>query len=179
MEYSQRIVHARHVALDEAEGDCFEEKLVRSSDVFQFPVPEKSGEERFEEVSNEEPVDEFDSFRGDSDAELEAKDNASEGRRDEPRQQRQRCPPKCHEDFEVEYAAYTLNAMGYVDEAPNNLAEARKRPNCLKWKDAEEDELASLQKNNTCSLTKLPKNCSPDTSKWVFRIKRGLDGKPN
>lgn len=176
---SQRIVHARDVDFVEAEGGCSEEKLVRSSDVFQYSVPEKSGEERSEEVSDEESVDEFDSFRGDSDAEPEAEDTASGGRRDEPRQQRQRCPPKWHEDFEVEYAAYALNAMGYVDEVPNNLAEARKRSDWLKWKDAVEDELASLQKNNTWSLTKLPENRTPVTSKWVFRIKRGIDGKPD
>lgn len=47
--------------------------MVRSSDVFQYYVSAKSDEERFEEVSDEESVDEFDSFRENSDAAPEPK----------------------------------------------------------------------------------------------------------
>lgn len=178
---AQRIVHARDVDFVEVDGRSAEEKGVCSSDVFQFPVPEKSLEERLatdDEVLDDSD-DEFDSFRASSDVELEAQDEASEVRLDEPRQQRQRCPPKWHDDFEMEYAAYALNAMGFVDEVPNSLAEARERPDWLKWKDAVEDEMASLRKNNTWVLTKLPKNRTPVTCKWVFRVKRDVDGKPD
>lgn len=44
------------------------------------------------------------------------------------------------------------------------------------WIDACEDEIFSIEKNNTWDLVELPKGVKPIGLKWIFKIKRNADG---
>ena len=79
----------------------------------------------------------------------------------------------------MDYAAYALNAAEYVEDLPRTLAEARARKDWPKWEAAVNEELAALKKNKTWTLTKLPGDRKPITSKWVFKIKHGVNGEPD
>lgn len=45
-----------------------------------------------------------------------------------------------------------------------------------KWKTTMEEEMDSLAKNNTCDLVKLSEGRSVVGCKWVFKLKRKVDG---
>eukprot|EP00253_Pinus_taeda_P009575 PITA_09575 len=45
------------------------------------------------------------------------------------------------------------------------------------WKEAIVDEMASLQKNDTCDLVEVPVGRKPISSKWVFKKKTNAKGK--
>ncbi|XP_069151999.1 uncharacterized protein [Solanum lycopersicum] len=47
----------------------------------------------------------------------------------------------------------------------------------IKWEQAMDDEMRSLEKNDTCVLTELPAGKRALLNKWVFRIKTEPDGK--
>lgn len=44
------------------------------------------------------------------------------------------------------------------------------------WVEAMEDELRSIEKNDTWSLTNLPKNKKAISVKWVYKVKRHPNG---
>ena len=46
----------------------------------------------------------------------------------------------------------------------------------IKWELAMEDEIKSLQKNKTWSLTKLPEGKKVLQNRWVYRLKEEPDG---
>ena len=46
----------------------------------------------------------------------------------------------------------------------------------IKWEQAMDDEMRSLEKNDTWVLTELPAGTRALLNKWVFRIKTGPDG---
>lgn len=48
-----------------------------------------------------------------------------------------------------------------------------KRDDWCRWKSAIDEEIDSLGRNKTWTLTKLPAGRTPVTCKWVFRVKRG------
>ena len=47
----------------------------------------------------------------------------------------------------------------------------------IKWEQAMDDEMRSLEKNDTWVLTKLPAGKRALLNKWVFRLKTEADGK--
>ena len=47
----------------------------------------------------------------------------------------------------------------------------------IKWEQAMDDEMSSLEKNDTWVLTELPAGKRALLNKWVFRIKTEQDGK--
>ena len=47
----------------------------------------------------------------------------------------------------------------------------------IKWEQAMDDEMRSLEKNNTWVLIELPAGKRDMLNKWVFRIKTERDGK--
>ncbi|GAU50842.1 hypothetical protein TSUD_232190 [Trifolium subterraneum] len=60
-----------------------------------------------------------------------------------------------------------------ADVEPINWHEALSDPN---WKKAMDEEIKSLEKNNTWRLVDLPAQKRPITVKWIFKIKRNPDG---
>jgi len=52
-----------------------------------------------------------------------------------------------------------------------HFAEAMQGDEPIKWELAMEDEIKSLQKNKTWSLTKLPEGKKVLQNRWVYRLK--------
>lgn len=200
---TKKIVHARDV--DCIEGGMIESdgRKPSTSGFVKIPGIRYDPEDSDDEEETEDPVsddsesdsdeessddsdDEFGSFEEEEDASEPAAEpvagaqaQAPAGGNTEGRPQRHRTAPAWHDDFEVEYAGYALNAMNYVENLPTTVAEARKRDDWSKWEAAMRDEMDSLSKNKTWHLEKLPPGRSAVTNKWVFRIKRGLNGEPD
>lgn len=183
---AKKIVHARDV-------DCIESDTVksgckpRSNGFVKVPVirePEPEEDETEEEPSDSEYEDTGDEFR--SFLEDDAVEPAAEAPAEtlpvsnaEGRPRRQRTAPAWREDFEVDYAGYALNAMDFVDNLPTTVVEAKKRDDWSKWEAAMPDEMDSQSRNGTWRLTKLPPGRTAVTNRWVFQIKRGLNGEPD
>ncbi|KAE8731101.1 hypothetical protein F3Y22_tig00002840pilonHSYRG00228 [Hibiscus syriacus] len=70
------------------------------------------------------------------------------------------------------YEIYEATEVLYVAE-PNSFEEAFKKD---EWKQAMEEELAAIKKNQTWELMDLPVNKEAIGVKWVFRTKFNADG---
>lgn len=81
-----------------------------------------------------------------------------------------------YDDFEFGNVAHALSANEYVQGDPTSLKEAKQRSDWLQWKAAIDEELSSLQKNDTWTLCKLPGNRRPISCKWVFKLKQKANG---
>ena len=55
--------------------------------------------------------------------------------------------------------------------APLTYDKAMDSPDSQKWVSAMDDEIKSLQLNDTCTLTEQPTNKSVVGGKWIFKIK--------
>ncbi|KAK2447548.1 secreted RxLR effector protein [Trifolium repens] len=72
---------------------------------------------------------------------------------------------------------YALNAAEEVqDSEPKNFREASESIDSKDWLKAMEEEMLSLEKNQTWELVPLPKNKRVVGSKWVFKRKEGIPG---
>lgn len=69
------------------------------------------------------------------------------------------------------------NMVLAVNEDPTTVQEALSSSDGDKWRDAMKDEYDSFTKNNCWTLTDLKKGQKPIKCKWVFKQKRGLDGR--
>jgi hypothetical protein len=67
-----------------------------------------------------------------------------------------------------------LAAVGAIE--PTTLEEALASPQADQWKLAMEDEMRSLEQNETWTLTKLPAGRQPIQNRWVFKLKLDGDG---
>nr|GEU38229.1 UvrD-like helicase, ATP-binding domain, P-loop containing nucleoside triphosphate hydrolase [Tanacetum cinerariifolium] len=73
----------------------------------------------------------------------------------------------------------------HTDDAPNEIPEPRKDPitynevmksrDAAFWKEADDDEIGSIMKNNTWVLSNLPSGCKPLGCKWIFKRKMKVD----
>lgn len=70
----------------------------------------------------------------------------------------------------------TERILLYLNEEPWDWSEAK---NKKVWRDACEDEIASIKKNKTWTLVDLPDGCKAIGLKWVFKLKRNADGSIN
>ena len=59
---------------------------------------------------------------------------------------------------------------------PDHFVEAMHGDEFIKWELAMKDEIKSLQKNKTWSLTKLPEGKKILQNRWVYRLKEEPDG---
>lgn len=82
--------------------------------------------------------------------------------------------PKRFEEYEMAHLA--LSAESFVDSVPESLETAKERPDYENWKEAVDNEIKALEKNNTWTLIEKPKNVKLIDSRWVFRLKRHPDG---
>jgi len=81
---------------------------------------------------------------------------------------RVRKPNQC-DDFEYAFLAVSPND-------PQNFEEASSRSDCKLWKKAMEEELSALNENNTWDLVDRPSDCNVVKCKWVYKLKRAVDG---
>lgn len=74
-------------------------------------------------------------------------------------------------DGQANYAATTVNSSD-----PLTVAEAMNSAQADKWTSAMNDEIQSLNENDTWNLVKLPSTRKAIRSKWVFKTKSDADG---
>jgi hypothetical protein len=63
-----------------------------------------------------------------------------------------------------------------MEDDPQTYDEVMRRPDRILWIQAMKEEIASLGKNQTWTLTDLPEGRKAIRNKWVFKTKRGPDG---
>ena len=68
---------------------------------------------------------------------------------------------------------YVVNTL---EEDPSNLKEALSSLDADLWQEAINDEMDSLQSNDTWHLTELPPGCKPIGCKWILKKKLKPDG---
>ncbi|GKA05091.1 ribonuclease H-like domain, reverse transcriptase, RNA-dependent DNA polymerase [Tanacetum coccineum] len=83
------------------------------------------------------------------------------------------CSQPAPEGDEDEYERDVTPIPLTLAEEPRNYNEAKLNP---KWLKAMKTELESIVKNNTWKLVPLPKGVIPVGFKWLFKIKRNVDG---
>ena len=72
----------------------------------------------------------------------------------------------------------SLHYLLLTDEGePESFDEALQVEDSIKWEQPMDDEMRSLEKNDTWVLTELPAGKRALLNKWVFRIKTEPDGK--
>lgn len=64
-----------------------------------------------------------------------------------------------------------------LDKEPASFEEAKRRPDYYRWRQAMEEEIDSLMKHGTYTLERLPKGAKKLKTKWVYKLKRGAEGK--
>ena len=107
-------------------------------------------------------------------------------RRNPPRDRQP--PPHLVENYELEDA--TVDSADYVQDfdnitfcfrasiaVPKTYKQAMSSDDSEKWKDAMDEEMKSLHKNNTYSLVPLPKNKQVVGGRWVYSVKVEPSGK--
>jgi len=88
-------------------------------------------------------------------------------------QRRQINPPERYNYADL--ICYALNAVEELqDLEPKNFREAFESNESKDWLKAMNEEMLSLEKNQTWKLVSLPKNQRVVVSKWVFKKKEGI-----
>jgi hypothetical protein len=67
--------------------------------------------------------------------------------------------------------------LSITDDDPRTVREALDSEDGNIWKRAIEEEMASLDKNESWDLVELPTGRNPISSKWVFKKKLNAEGK--
>ena len=62
------------------------------------------------------------------------------------------------------------------DEEPKNVKEAPSGPKAKEWIKAIEEEMESMNSNQVWDLVDLPSRRRSIRNKWIFKIKRTVDG---
>lgn len=70
----------------------------------------------------------------------------------------------------------TANVASAVEDEPQTVEEALASDAAEFWKQAMDEEMASLRANNTWTLEPAPAGVKPIPCKWVFKVKRDADG---
>lgn len=72
---------------------------------------------------------------------------------------------------------HVTQAIQLMNNDPISRNEALNRADRKKWIEAEQEEMNSIKKNQTWTLTELPAGRQPIGCKWVYKIKFNADGK--
>ena len=67
--------------------------------------------------------------------------------------------------------------VNLAEDDPINLQQALQSSNSHKWIDAMKDEIKYMEDNGVWDLIELPKGSKPIGCKWIFKTKRGSNGK--
>ncbi|KAL5865755.1 hypothetical protein ACOSQ3_003269 [Xanthoceras sorbifolium] len=99
---------------------------------------------------------------------------------DRPRRQNVKIPVRYQdmENLPTQFKNTVAYALSIVDDdIPFTYKEAIRSSEVEKWKEAMDEEMKSLQKNNTWQLAKLPKGKKAIGCKWVYAKKEGFPDK--
>lgn len=116
------------------------------------------------------PEDEALSSETDSDTDQEQHQQPTATRRSN----RVRRRPTRFDGYEM--AETAMCAENFVEDIPNSVEELRKRSDWPEWQAAISDEMNSLVKNKTWTLTSLPPGKNLIDSKWIFKVKHNDAG---
>jgi hypothetical protein len=90
------------------------------------------------------------------------------------REMRVRHPPLWLQDYETNF----MTIESFVDNCPNSYSNAVGGPDKDNWKRAMKEEYDGLIQNNTWNLVELPEGRKPISCKWVYAVKKDLQGDP-
>lgn len=185
----EMVIAARDVIVDESESfqykpDVQEKNPKRSKDaeIVRIRRLAESDSESDEGTSSamdgvmDESVDHFEDCGGSI---SEGDDDSAGANQQVEVSSRKRAPPVWQKDYEMNYSAWALSAVSYVDNYPDSLAAMMKRDDWDQWEVAVQEEMKSHEQNNTWTLCELPEGRKPITCKWVFKVKKGEDGAPD
>ncbi|KXJ83029.1 hypothetical protein RP20_CCG009471 [Aedes albopictus] len=170
----------------EEEKDAQKKVNIKKNDVIEFAIENEERRET-EEISEEEEANSGE--EDDEDEEftsmIEEENPRAESGPENPeesvairRSVRNRNAPVWHRDYEVDHASFALNALSFVEDLPESLSDLQIRDDRNLWQQAMKEEMDSLERNGTWTLTKLPAGRSAISCKWIFKIKPGEDGQP-
>lgn len=94
----------------------------------------------------------------------------------EPRMTRARSQA-CSNDTGPSVIGTHDSAMFTLYDEPTSVNDAKESPDWSKWKQAMEEEIQALRRNNTWTLVPRPQNKRTVKNKWVFKAKLKPDGK--
>lgn len=87
---------------------------------------------------------------------------------------------KVKRNFGPEFVTYcAFNAMNWIADTPMSYAEVKGNVNETEWRRAIDDEIESLNENDTWEIVPKPKNVKLIGSKWIFKIKEDELGNPS
>lgn len=96
------------------------------------------------------------------------------------RSTRQRKQPNYLADYEVQTNQFSILSCFFMDDLygdePKSYNAAKETP---EWEEAMQEEISALKKNCTWELVPKPENVDLVTCKWIYKLKKGADGKIN
>ncbi|CAA7038223.1 unnamed protein product [Microthlaspi erraticum] len=196
----RKIIVSRDVVFDESKGWNWSHSNSAQGDNKEFKVIfgefgnrgiqeiwENDGIERFNGEtkmiggSNDEQVENSPSYNIAETHEEETEDTEDTETQESPevelrRSTREKFTPKYLEDYVLLAIEEGERLLLCLNNEPNNFYEARESG---EWMLACEDEIRSIEKNNTWTLMELPHGAKAIGLKWVFKLKRNSDGSIN
>lgn len=160
---TKKFVTSRNVVFDEISSWKAKEKVV-STDEFRGEVQPVAD-------VDEQPVTNVEQ-QGEESIES-AEIDAEEVRRSDRRKQ----PPLYLKDYETRVIQCSVTHVFFTgtqeEKEPSSYEEAKDNDN---WQQAMREEIDALLKNETWDLVPQPAGCQPVSCKWVYRLKRKIDG---
>lgn len=171
---------SHEITIQEENDDIDENAELEEAEVFNNEVPELPGDE----LQNEEAVSDDESSYYHSDTsvyETDHQDSDDEDYRDETVTELNSGDPvrrtnRGNAGTTTKFNDYLCNVTNEHQKEPTNYKEAVQCSKNDEWKRAMKDEMNSIAKNGTWTLVDLPKNRKAIGSKWVYKIKRDVNG---
>lgn len=179
---TKKVIISRDVVFEEGKGWDWEGELDHNSDGVLtwnddavWEESEAEGSEDDRQIGEEEPEEAEEPVAAADDVQNEEIVGVREGRRTRP--------PRYLNDYVTGFALIDEENeadMAYMVEVnssdPATFEEAQKN---LKWRRAMDDEMNSIEKNQTWELTDLPDGAKCIGVKWIFKTKLNEHGKVN
>ena len=146
-------------------------ELVNSNPNIQYQVPTIV----VEDIDVDEPPANHDIPVVNCDPNMNIQRDAHFNQNDEPRPVRVRNPPPYLNDYVCATNVHKIYVLS-SHSIPKSYNAAMQGPDADSWKHAMDEEINSLQENDTYELVKLPEGKKTVGGRWVFTIKDGPDG---
>ena len=164
---NRRIVVSRDVIFIENQRWKWNKKKTNESTVITFPMT--SSEDTSDTVAE---GDESEHVSSDDEGREETEE--TEDHTFLRRSTRQTSRPSYLEDYVLMFEIVEIERiLLLINEEPWDWNEAKHEK---VWRESCEDEIASIKKNKTWTLVELPAGCKAIGLKWVFKVKRNVDG---